>query len=441
MTNDGFHTYTYDAEGNILQVDGGSTASYTYDALNNRVRSQTGSTTYEYMYDYAGRRTSSWYNPSSGNPGAGNAGRIYWDNQEFALRAANGQTYFDQRDFTGTIRMRTTYSGAVDTTETSLPFGDAWTLYPQSSNSNESYFDFATLDHDTESNTDHAQFRNYSPTQGRWLAPDPYDGSYDITNPQSLNRYAYVLNNPLSFTDPLGLNHCVDAASCGGGGGDCANDPNCDGENGPLPGYGGGGCSGRFCDPWGGPPGSPLDAIAGEEEAQWLGSGSIPWYRVQGGELMLLAADPWFYVPTPDPNSFTFLQIPTWVDLGTTSASSGTYSYFGGVPGSGGGGGGPPRPTSIKATLPGTNYCGPGGSGSPMTRVDGGCASHDLCYQNAGAQWYNNVFGTGGAGMQSAIQACNAQLCGSLRNTLNSSPTLPEMFQAPLVGTAFGCTP
>jgi RHS repeat-associated protein len=223
MTNDGFHTYTYDAEGNILQVDGGSTASYTYDAWNHRVRSQTGSTTYEYMYDYAGRRTSSWYNPSSGNPGTGNAGRIYWDNQEFAYRAANGQTYFDQHDFTGTIRMRTTYSGTVDTTQTSLPFGDAWTLYPQSSNSNESYFDFATLDHDGESNTDHAQFRNYSPTQGRWLAPDPYDGSYDLTNPQSLNRYAYVLNNPLSFRDPLGLedDECGDDDSCddGGGGG------------------------------------------------------------------------------------------------------------------------------------------------------------------------------------------------------------------------------
>jgi RHS repeat-associated protein len=86
--------------------------------------------------------------------------------------------------------------------------------YPQSSNSNESYFDFATLDHDTESNTDHAQFRQYSPTQGRWLSPDPYDGSYDFTNPQSFNRYAYVYNNPLTFTDPTGLYCAVGIKGC-----------------------------------------------------------------------------------------------------------------------------------------------------------------------------------------------------------------------------------
>jgi uncharacterized protein RhaS with RHS repeats len=38
---------------------------------------------------------------------------------------------------------------------------------------------------------------------GRWLTPDPVGG--DVTNPQSLNRYAYALNNPTTLTDPLGL--------------------------------------------------------------------------------------------------------------------------------------------------------------------------------------------------------------------------------------------
>jgi RHS repeat-associated protein len=44
--------------------------------------------------------------------------------------------------------------------------------------------------------------RRYAPPLGRWLSPDPMGG--DLTNPQSLNRYAYALNNPETLTDPLG---------------------------------------------------------------------------------------------------------------------------------------------------------------------------------------------------------------------------------------------
>ena len=36
------------------------------------------------------------------------------------------------------------------------------------------------------------------------MSPDPYYGSYDINNPQSMNRYSYALNMPLSFVDPSG---------------------------------------------------------------------------------------------------------------------------------------------------------------------------------------------------------------------------------------------
>jgi hypothetical protein len=37
------------------------------------------------------------------------------------------------------------------------------------------------------------------------MSPDPYDGSYRMSNPQSFNRYGYVLNNPLGYVDPWGL--------------------------------------------------------------------------------------------------------------------------------------------------------------------------------------------------------------------------------------------
>jgi hypothetical protein len=44
---------------------------------------------------------------------------------------------------------------------------------------------------------------------GRFMSPDPSGLYYaDPTNPQSLNLYAYALNNPLSYIDPTGLD-CV----------------------------------------------------------------------------------------------------------------------------------------------------------------------------------------------------------------------------------------
>jgi RHS repeat-associated protein len=48
-----------------------------------------------------------------------------------------------------------------------------------------------------------APYRFYAPNPGRWHSPDPLGG--DITNPQSLNRYPYAGNNPMTQTDPTGL--------------------------------------------------------------------------------------------------------------------------------------------------------------------------------------------------------------------------------------------
>jgi RHS repeat-associated protein len=205
MTNDSYHTYTYDAEGNVTQVDGGSTAQYVYDVFNRRIHVQTPSATTEYTYDYAGRRISSWLSPNN----TGVEGRIYWDGQQFGYRSSDGTTYFDHQDTLGTERMRTDFGAGAGSSYASLPWGDGYSATIGLAGADQDNEHFAGMEQDENTSnvpmSEHAQFRQYSFLQGRWLAPDPDMGSYDLSNPQSLNRYAYVLNNPLSFIDPTGL--------------------------------------------------------------------------------------------------------------------------------------------------------------------------------------------------------------------------------------------
>jgi RHS repeat-associated protein len=207
---DGAYSYSYDAEGNVLNVNNGTVATYGYDAVNHRISAPLNGNAEEYIYDAFGRRTSSWI---TSIPGFGNQGRIYSDNAQISYRAWNGTMYFDHQDYLGTERVHTNYLGQLAVTDHSLAFGDG---YGQGNliSGDGTYgatmdnLQFAGLDYDSESNTDHAMFRQYSPTQGRWMSPDPYDGSMDFGNPQSLNRYTYVNNMPLSMTDPSGLGPC-----------------------------------------------------------------------------------------------------------------------------------------------------------------------------------------------------------------------------------------
>jgi RHS repeat-associated protein len=47
--------------------------------------------------------------------------------------------------------------------------------------------------------------RYFGSSLGRFMTPDPLLNSGQPWNPQSWNRYAYVENNPLRYTDPTGL--------------------------------------------------------------------------------------------------------------------------------------------------------------------------------------------------------------------------------------------
>jgi RHS repeat-associated protein len=65
---------------------------------------------------------------------------------------------------------------------------------------------------DDESDLDFAQARYYNSAHGRFTSVDPLTASATIRNPQTFNRYSYVLNSPYKFVDPLGL--IVDGLGC-----------------------------------------------------------------------------------------------------------------------------------------------------------------------------------------------------------------------------------
>jgi len=217
MTSDGVNSYTCDAEGNVTQVklNGSVTDTYTYDALNRRVRVDTGGTSEEFIYNPEGQHTSSWDAINQYEW----AGWFYWGAEELGYYGCQID-YFEQHDWDGTVRVLTDINGNPTTSFQSLPFGDGFSGgIPPCTQPSPNY---ATLDQDNSAN-DHARFREYSNMAGRWFSPDPYQGSYDPYNPQSFNRYAYVMNSPLSATDFSGLVMC--------------NNPSCESGN-PFLNYG-----------------------------------------------------------------------------------------------------------------------------------------------------------------------------------------------------------
>ena len=72
---------------------------------------------------------------------------------------------------------------------------------------------FTSQELDEETGLYYYRSRFYDPSLGRFLTPDTIVP--DCTNPQAFNRYAYVLNNPIIYTDPTG--HFYDPPGVGTG--------------------------------------------------------------------------------------------------------------------------------------------------------------------------------------------------------------------------------
>jgi RHS repeat-associated protein len=120
-----------------------------------------------------------------------------------AIYKSTGLAYCRHADWLGSSRLTSTPARAVHSDSAYAPFGEEYTKSGTDDPS------FTGQNADTNSTLYDFTFREYSPSQGRWVSPDPAGlAAAHLSAPQSWNRYAYVLNNPLIATDPSGLD-CV----------------------------------------------------------------------------------------------------------------------------------------------------------------------------------------------------------------------------------------
>ncbi len=190
MTNDGLNALTYDAENRAVSAAG---AAYTYDGNGLRVKKISAGTTTVYIF--SGTKVTAEY-VNGAAPTSPTREYVYAGSQLLA-KIEGGVTNYYMADRLS-ARITTDTNGNIAGQQAHYPFGESW--YASSTTTK---WQFTSYERDTESVNDYATFRYDVNRLGRFSSPDPLAGS--VTNPQSLNRYAYVLGDPGNLIDPLGL--------------------------------------------------------------------------------------------------------------------------------------------------------------------------------------------------------------------------------------------
>ncbi|HKO42931.1 MAG TPA: RHS repeat-associated core domain-containing protein [Pyrinomonadaceae bacterium] len=198
LINDGTQSFTYDATGQQVYASAtGLAQSYDGDRL--RVKKiESGASTYYLRSTVLGGQVIAELNATGG----WTRGYVYLGGQMVALQGGTGGqvSWVHQDPVTKSQQIRNS-SGTVVSTIDLDPWGGET---GRSSNQAFQPHRFTTYERDANGG-DEAMHRRYQVNWSRFAQPDPYDGSYSLTDPQSFNRYAYVQNDPVNFVDPSGL--------------------------------------------------------------------------------------------------------------------------------------------------------------------------------------------------------------------------------------------
>ena len=196
MTNDGNNTLLYDGENRVLSAtNGGASGAYAYDGNSLRVKKVSGSTTTVYIF--SGSKVVAEYDNGAA-PTSPSREYIYSGAALLAKIDSSGTKYYHQDHLSN--RVVTDSNGNALEQLGHYPFGESWY------NATNDKLLFTSYERDSESGNDYAMARYNVNRLGRFSSADPLSGT--ISNPQSLNRYPYVLNDPINLSDPLALTSC-----------------------------------------------------------------------------------------------------------------------------------------------------------------------------------------------------------------------------------------
>jgi RHS repeat-associated protein len=188
LTSDGTNTYTWNARNQLVSISGGVSASFAYDAMGRRQSRTVGGATVQFLYDGINVVRES-------SPSATIADYLTGLNvDEVYSRTDSSGTMSYLTDGLGSVIKLATSAGALSTSYSYDPYGKTTTSGAVSANP----FQYAGRENDG-TGLYYYRARYYSPKLGSFISEDP------IGLAAGINTYAYVGGDPISLTDPDGL--------------------------------------------------------------------------------------------------------------------------------------------------------------------------------------------------------------------------------------------
>ena len=213
LQNNTGQAFVYDAAGRLAKVktlSGTTLATYTYGASNRRVITQTGSesSTDKTYYIWDGNSVITEYEEqTSATMPKWSKNYIYLGGRLLATEAPNGAgeiVHYHHPDRLGT-KLITNNLDTNSLYQSNLPFGTALVAESTSGMASVTTRRFTSYDRSATTGLDYAINRHYDPRQSRFTQVDPLGmAAASLADPQTLNMYSYVGNDPVNRVDPDG---------------------------------------------------------------------------------------------------------------------------------------------------------------------------------------------------------------------------------------------